>query len=615
MEFINNKRFLTGTILAITAVLFLTLNVMSGTLFKSLRLDLTDGKLYTLSAGSKEILREIKEPIILRLYFSQSLANVNPYMSSFAARVKDLLLQYQRASKKKIVVEFIDPEPFSPAEDAAVNYGLQGAPIDTSGTEFYLGLVATDALDAKQTIPFLHPNREQNLEYDISQMIYKLVHPQPRVVGVMSSIPIEGGLYSRPWAVWQQMQQLFSMQIVDYDTKEIPESINTLMIIEPSTFSKDALKALDKFVMRGGHVLAFVDPISEVSDQNTTHLNQARQKNAGNYIELLKAWGVDFDDQHAIADRELAKVVRVPYQGREVTVRYPLWMDFAQDNLAKDDVLSSSLDRLTIATPGVLTRAADATTTFTPLITTTDQAMLVEAKEVPELQNNLQKFLNDFKPTGQYTVAARISGPIKSPYSDASVPDSNIIIVADTDMLHDHFWISVQHLMGQEFAMPAASNGNFVLSALDNLSGSNALISIRNKGTFSKPFETIRAIEIKSQDKYHETEQILQQKLEITKQKLERLEAQKKDGNSMLLSAEQRKEEEAFRQDLVETRKELREVRRNLNKDIEAVATNIKFLSIAFIPILIVACGLGVWVLQVKREAASRRAVCSTQKP
>lgn len=614
MEYINNKKFLTGTILAIAAVLFLVLNVLSGTLFKSMRLDLTDAKLYTLSSGSKEIISDLNEPIILRLYYSQSLANINPYINSFAERVKDLLFQYQRAGRGNIIVEIIDPEPFSAAEDAAVNYGLQGAAVDNTGTDFYLGLVGTDALDAKQVIPFLQPAREQNLEYDISQLIYKLAHPQPRIVGVMSSIPLEGHMGSRPWAVWQQMQQLFDLQTVDYNTDSIPAEINTLLIVEPSTFTKDALKAIDKFVMRGGHILAFVDPVSEVTDQRTMQINQMRQKDSGKYMDLLKSWGVDFDDEQTVADRSLAKPVRVPYQGREVTVRYPMWMDFVSDNFAKADVLSSSLERLTLATPGVLYPSLNATTNFTPLISTTEDAMMLASKKVTVYQENLENFLNIYAPTGKYTVAARVSGPIKSAYSDATVADSNIIIIADTDMLHDHFWINVQNIMGQDFAVPTASNGNFVLSALDNLSGSNALISIRNRGGFARPFETVRALEIKSQDKYRETEQALQQKLEVAKQKLDLLESQKKDGNSNLLTAQQKREEEAFRNELVETRKELREVRRKLNHDIESVAAGIKFFTIGFIPLMIVAGGLGVWMLQIQREIKSRRAACSMPK-
>lgn len=608
MEFLNKKRFLTGTILLVAAALFLILNISSGELFKALRFDLTANKLYTLSKGSKEIIKELDEPIILRLYFSKQLANINPYLLSFAARVEDLLMQYQRASKGKIVVQIIDPEPFSPEEDTAVNSGLQGAPIDNTGTEFYLGIVGTNTVNTRLVIPFLQPNREQNLEYDISQLIYKLAHPQPRVIGVMSSLPLQGTTNSRPWAIWQQMSQLFALQNLEYDIKEIPEHISTLMIVDPSTFSVGALKAIDQFVMRGGHVLAFVDAVSEVVDQQTAHINRLRQKDAGDYTKLLKSWGVDFDESKVVADKNLAKSVRIQDGKREVMVRYPLWMDFINTNFDKSDVLTSNLERLTLATPGALVKSVDSTTNFSPLLTTSDEAMLVDSNRIPEYQKNLAEFLNNYEASGAYTVAARISGPIKSPYSDASVENSSIILFGDTDMLFDHFWLNIQNVNGQEIGVPSASNGSLVLSALDNLFGSNSLISIRNRGTFARPFETVRKIELQSQDKYRESEQALQQRLEITKQKLEQLESQKKDGNSMLLSVKQKQEEESFRKELVDTRRELRDVRRKLNQDLESVATSIRFFTIGFIPLLIMVGGFGVWLVQNKRELKSRRA-------
>ncbi len=615
MEYLKNRRILTGTILAIAAALFLTINILSGAVFKALRLDLTQDRLYTLSAGSKEIIHDLSEPIILRLYFSKSLANINPYLLSFAARIQDLLIQYQRASKGKVVVEIIDPEPFSAEEDNAVNTGLQGVPVDNTGTEFYLGLVGTNTLNGKQIIPFLQPNREQNLEYDISQLIYKLAHPTPRIIGVISALPMQGSANSRPWAIWQQMSQLFDIKQLDTDTDEIPAGINTLMLVEPSTFSRDTLKAIDQFVMRGGHVLAFVDPVSEVVDPRLAYANKAKQNAATNYSELLTSWGVSFDEDKAVADRSLAKQVRIQHEGREVTIRYPLWIDLTATNFAKEDIISSALERVTLATPGVLNKADGATSTFTPLLTTSSQAMLVNAKEVPDIQQNLANFINNYKPTGSYTVAARISGPVHSAFSDASVQESNIILIADTDMLHDHFWINVQNVMGQDYGVPNSSNGNLVLSALDNLTGSNALISIRNRGTFTRPFDTVRELELQSQDKYRASEQALQQKLEITKQKLDQLESQKKEGNSMLLSVKQRQEQDAFRQDLVQTRRELRDVRRKLNQDIESVAFGIKFFSIAFIPLVIIGGSLLVWGYQIQREIKSRKALCSTSKP
>lgn len=608
MKHIFKKNILTGSILLIAGLLFLVINVMSSTMFKALRLDLTRDRLYTLSSGTKEILQEIDEPIIIRYYFSTSLKSINPYLTSFAKRVEDLLQQYQRIAKGKIKLEVIDPIPFSVQEDEAVNYGLQGVPVDSTGTEFYLGIVGTNSLDTKQVISFLQPAREATLEYDISQLIYNLMHPQPRIVGVMSSLALAGGYTSRPYAIWQQMEQLFTLEQIDINTSEIPANINTLMVVEPSTFSPGALAAIDKFVMSGGHVLAFIDPVAEVADKRAVMLNKAKQKDSGDYLALLKSWGIDFDDSKAVADKELAKTVRAPYEGREVSIRYPLWMDFVAANFNKDDILSSSLERLTIATPGAIRHTADATSTFIPLITSSDQAMLVEGRKVDHYQQNLQLLFNDYKAEGQFVIGARITGPINSAYGDERTTDSNIIVIADTDMLHDHFWMHMQNIMGQEFAVPAASNGNLVLSALENLSGSNALISIRSRAGFTKPFDTIRKLELESAEKYHESEQVLQQKLIATKQKLDALESQKLEGNKLSITAQEKYAEEQFRQELVEIRRDLREVRRKLNQDIETVATNVKFYAIGLIPALIMLSGLVAWILQRKNELKVRKA-------
>jgi len=607
-------KFMTGSILAIAAVLFLIVNISAGSLLKGLRFDLTNNKLYTLSPGTKEIVTKLSEPIVLRMYFSKKLANSNPYLISFASRVQDLLTQYQRASKGKIILEIIDPEPFSAEEDNAVNYGLQGLAVDNTGTDLYLGLVATSSVELKRVIPFLQPAREANLEYDISQLIYNLVHPQRKAVGVISALPLQGR-ESSPWVVWQQMAQSFDLRSFKLDVATIPNDIDVLMLVNPAAFTSDALKAVDKFVMRGGHVLAFVDPYSEVTDAQTAKANKAYKDGTADFSALLRTWGVNFAEDKVVADRTLAKPVRVQSEGRDVTVRYPLWMDFLPKNMDKNDVLTSTLDRITMATPGALSKIEGVDTTFTPLILTSADATLVESKNIPDYQQNLGNFMREYQATGPYIVAGRVSGPIKSAYGTGEVADSNIIIIADADMLYNHFWLQIQNVSGQEFGVPNSGNANFLLSALDNLAGSNALISVRNRGSFTRPFDKIQALELKSQAKYRESELGLQQQLELTKQKLVDLEKQKKDGNSMLLSVQQKKEEEAFRKELIETRRELRDVRRKLNHDIEVVQTGVKFFTIGFIPLMIVLGGLAFWGLQIQGEIRSRRALCSTPRP
>jgi len=484
------RNFLSGSILIIAAALFLILNITSGVLFKSLRLDLTQNKIYTLSSGSKQIINQLPEPVILRFYFSKRLAKANPYLLSFASRIQDLLTQYERSGKGKIILEVIDPEPFSAEEDNAVNFGLRGIPVDGTGTELYMGLVATNALNIRSVIPFFQPNREENLEYDLSQILYNLSHPEPNVVGVMSALPLQGTKESRPWAVWQQMAQQYVLKSVDTNASVIPDTIKTLMIVEPAHFSSVTIKAIDNFIMRGGNLLAFIDPYSDVAAQKTRATNPALN-------ELLKSWGIELQENKVVADRSIAKSVNLRQaDGRESTIQYPFWLDCTVKNFDKKDVLTSSLDKMTIPSPGSIIKTAGAETTVSPLITTSKDAMLVDAQNIGEYQQNFSKFHTNYKPTGAYVLAARISGPINSPFNqNIRSATSNIVVIADADMLHDHFWLNIQKVMGKDIGVPTAANGNFVLSAIDNLSGSNALISIRNRGTFVRPFETIKSLQ------------------------------------------------------------------------------------------------------------------------
>lgn len=467
-------RLLSGSILALAAVLLVVLNLLSGYFFRGVQLDVTQHKLYTLSKGSKQIIADIEEPIRLRFFFSHEAAKDNHYLSTYSTRVIAMLERYVAAGGQKIKLEIIDPQPFSDTEKQAVEYGLQGVTLQDQ--EVYFGLVGTNALDTVQIIPFFLPNREANLEYDISQLVYNLAHPQARIVGVMSSLPLDAR--GQEWVIRQQMDQLFVVKDIDLREPLIPSYITTLMVVEPSSFSEQAIEAIDEFVQRGGHVLAFVDPYSELAGSVS---------GAGNAKELLESWGVELLPDFVVADRSLARSVRISEKQHDFAVDYPVWMDLTAENFSKDDVLTSSLDRITLASPGHLQPTLEATTYFMPLMHTSDDATLIPADEVPDSQSNITGYFNNYAPRGKSTVAVRISGPIRSITSNSMVEQSNIVVVADADMLHDHFWVSMQNIMGNSYDVASSGNGNFVLSALDNLLGSNELITVRNTGEFSRP--------------------------------------------------------------------------------------------------------------------------------
>ena len=614
-----NSKFLTGMVLAVSAILFLLVNLSSNTFLRAFRLDLTANKIYTLSKGSKQIIAEMQEPILLRYYFSKKLSKDNPYLVSFAERVRDLLHQYQRVSDGKILLEVIDPEPFSEDEDEAVNYGLQGVPVNSEGHELYFGLVGTGSTSEQQVIAFFQPSRESNLEYDITQLVYNLAHPEPKVIGLISALPLTGGQHDtmhpqnigKPWVIWQHLNQHFDIRELQQDIEEVPTEVKTLMLVNPTNFSAKLIQAIDDYVMRGGHILAFIDPYTEVesADSYLRNLQQQQQTTAADskIDALLASWGVKLEQKKVVAARDIAKHVRFTHEGREQAISYPIWMDLVADNFNQQDILTGNLERLTIATPGSLQPIEDSSTTFIPLFETSEDAMLVDTNIISSYRNNPRLLARDYKPAGRkFTLAARITGKISSAFSEQSVDTANIIIIADADMLHDHFWINAQNLFGQRYDVPTSGNGSFILSALDNLSGSNALISIRNQGSFVRPFDRIRAIEARSQELYLAAEKQLLDKLELTKKKLSELEMQKQQGTNLLASVQQKQEEDIFRNELIHIRKQLREVRHQLNRDIENLEFGIKFFSIGLLPLLILFGSFIFWFVQVQKARFNR---------
>lgn len=543
----NHIRILSGALLSVAVVLFLIVNIASSHLLKGIRYDLTAQKLYTLSAGTKKIIAGIDEPITVRMFFSKKLAKLNPYIITYGTRVQDLLLQYARSSNGKIVVDFIDPEPMSSAEEDAQIYGLQAIPVDELGNELYFGIVASNSVGVTKVIPFLQPAREAALEYDISQILATLQNPNRPVIGIISALPIDGrGV--RPWMVWQQLSAQFEIQLLEQDIQEIPQNITALMLVRPHSFANTALQAVDQFVMRGGHVIAYLDPYSESADPD---LGPIIPPENSEFDRMMATWGVVMEPGKVVADRSIAKQVRIEENGRPKVLRYPVWLDITEKNLAQDDLITSTIDRITMASAGSIKVLENAALHFEPLITTSDNAMLLNATEVSDYQQNLAEELQNYKASGSYVVAARISGPLKSAYGEQQTPASNIILVADADMLHDHFWISFQNVLGQEYAMPTAGNGNFVVSALDNLCGSDALISIRNRGTFVRPFTKMQDIEA---------------------------------------AAANDSRDEKFKAD----------------KMIKSIEMWVKFFSIGLIPLIIVLGGMLVWGYQISSEVRGK---------
>ena len=636
-----NKTLLTGSGLLIAAVLFGAANMMSNAALSGARFDLTEHKLYTLSEGTENILRGIEEPITLRLYLSKKLATGLPGIKSYANRVEEMLEEFEQVSDGGIVLQVIDPEPFSEEEDRAVAYGLQGIPLEGGTKQFYFGMAGTSSTDEQEVIPFFQPEREEFLEYDLAKLVYTLANPKKQVLGLMSGLPMEGGPPmpmmqqpggGAPWLILDHIRQLVEVKTIEKNASEIPEDVSVLMLVHPKNLSDKTLYAIDQFVLKGGRALVFVDPHSEADRGVATPNNPfggTGPKNS-DLGKLFDAWGIELVKGKVVGDLPLAKKVQIQQEARLRVVDYPVWIGLEQAHMNADDIVTAQIPNINLASAGILKKKEGSDTDIIPLLESDEAAMQIEASRLAFMPD-VAGMLNSYKPGGEkLLLGARIRGSVKTAFPDGkplakkddvetdqseaksdstsqehlmeSKEPINVIVIADTDLLQDRFWVQVQNFFGQRIGIPNAGNGSFVTNAIDNLGGSNDLISVRSRSGFSRPFTLVKALQQDAEQQFRQKEQALQNRLKATEKKIQDMQSQKQEGNNLILSPEQQKEIAKFRQELVQVRKELRGVQHELVKNIDGLEAWVKFLNIGFVPLLIGIAGLWIGSKKMRRR-------------
>lgn len=594
------KRLMYSSVgLVLIAVAFVGFNVLSNSLFKNTQLDFTEQKLYTLSSGTKQMLSELQEPVSLQYFYSNKATRGVPMLRNYAQRVEELLDSYVRMADGKLRLEVIDPEAFSEDEDRAAALGLQAVPLEQDGAQLYFGLAAKNEQGDQQVIPFFALDQEELLEYELSRLISSVAQPERPVIGVLSSLPLNGGFDMQAgqpmpaWTILEEIRQQFQIESLKDDIDLIPEHVNTLLLVHPKNLSEATQYAIDQFVLGGGKLLAFVDPYSEIDTGVATPGELATDKTS-DLPELFKAWGVRMLPAQIVGDGLYAMSVGVGAQQR--AVRHPGWLTLPKKALDSADVLTSQLNTITLATAGILEPLEGAKTQFTPLLYSSEYAMPFATQRFAMLENP-EELLAELEPTGErYVMAARISGPAKTAFAQGiegreqglqSAETINVIIVADTDMLSDRMWVQVQDFFGQRLPQPWADNGSFAINALDNLSGSDALISIRSRGNSNRPFTMVDNLQRSAQERFQLKEQELQSRLAATEEKLFELQQATDPEHDLELTAEQQATLQQFLAEKLQLRRELREVRYQLNSDIEALGTKLKFFNIGVMPILL----------------------------
>jgi ABC-type uncharacterized transport system involved in gliding motility auxiliary subunit len=610
------------------AVLFLGVVMLSNAGLRGLRLDLTQNKLYTLTPGTRQVLAELKEPVNLYFYFSRdAAAKESPLILPYAARVREFLEEIAARSGGKVRLRVVDPQPFSEDEDRAAELGLQSLHAG-GGDALYFGLAGTNSTDGRAALPSFTADREEFLEYDVAKLIHELGTPKKPLIGLMTSLPMQGrfdpmtGQMGDEWPILAQLEQLFTLRTVASDVDHIDKDVDVLMVVQPKNLPPKTLYAIDQYVMRGGRLLVFVDPNSgaDTTGQDPSNPLAGAMANHSSTLEpLLTAWGVAFDPTKVVGDLSLGLDVRTNPQS--APVRHIGILGLHHDDMDSKDVVTASLEIINMATVGSLSARPGAKTAFEPLLMSSADAGLVPADRFNGLTDP-STLRDGFRPTGiRYTLAARVTGPAVSAFPQGAPPDPkpasgppqphlaasaqpvNVIVVADTDLLMDYMWVQTRELLGQRIAQAFANNGDFVANILDNLSGSSALISIRGRASFSRPFERIDALRRQADDRLRGKALELEGELKQTEAKLTELQAKRNDQNSLLLSPEQEQEVRRFTAEKARVRKELRETQRGLNVDIDRLDSRLKLLNIAVAPLLVALVGALVLARRRRRRA------------
>ena len=633
---------LTGLLLA--AVLYVAVNTLFNVSAPELRLDVTEDDLFTLTGGTQAILARIDEPVELHFFLSSHLAREVPAYASYGLRVRELLAEIEAVSGGKMILREHDPKPFSRGEELAVSFGVQGVPVESGGDLAYFGLAGKNLVDDIETVPFFQPEREMLLEYDIARLIHALSDPEPTVVGVMGSLPVMGDMHAQaqggvlvPWAIARHLKDGFDTIHLPESIDDLPASIDVMMVVHPRAMSDRAIYELEQFLFRGGRALIFVDPRAE---SDTSVGPDAASSSAGGLGPLFETWGIEVPERRLVGDRSMALTINAGTAARPVPAEFLVWLGASAEYLAQDDPVTARLPALNLASAGSIRQAESSPLKLEPLITSSRDSGPIDVDAVRGLRPDVLGLLDRFRPDGDvHVLGARLTGEVATAFPDGppprTVPKSaaelsanpdppqlmtsrrpiNVILVADADLLADRFWLRKRQFFGRDVEEAIAGNGDFVVNALGNLAGSDALLKLRSRGVSQRPFERIRALERDAESRFREKERELQDKLRETQEKIAGLEGVRATEDTLTgerrvvvsLTDAQRAEVEALRGQMLSIRGQLHAVRRSLREDVESLEAWLQFANIGLVPIALSGVAILVGLVRIARRRRYHR--------
>ncbi|MCB1672570.1 MAG: Gldg family protein [Gammaproteobacteria bacterium] len=672
-----NSKSLFSTTGLISIAVFLLFSVLVISLLPSVRIDLTEDNLFSLSDGTRNIVSNLDRPIELIFFYSDSATEDVPQIRTYATRVQELLQEIVLASDGNLSMRVVDPEPFSEDEDLATSFGIQAVPLTQGGEGVYFGLVAVEdseddatpmAARVSEAMPLIRPDQEGFLEYEFMKLITRVENPQRPVVGLITELDVDGGFnpaFGQPtpaWMVMDVMRQLYEVRRVDISSGEIDEDIDILLIVHPEGLSDQMRYAIDQHILRNGKAMVFLDPNAESMIQRSQFGVQIPAGVGSELPDLLNAWGIGYDKMKVLTDSDLALRVMLGQGSRPVSHLGMLGVN--RNGLTQDDIITSRLETINVSSAGAISHIEGASTRFEPLLQSSSNAMLMNVGTFQDVDDPSVLF-DEFEPADQrFTIAARVSGVVNTAFPDgppkaeeegdegadadsaadqelaadgaedpetgevsdeqaaqdsdsdqdaveeepqreqllSSEGEVNLIVFADTDVLSDRLWVQVAQFLGQRIPQPFANNGDFVVNSLDNLSGGADLVSIRSRGRYSRPFTRVLDLQREADDRLREEESVLMDTLAASEETLNEL-SQDEEGNPILqITPEVQQEIDRVNGEILETRRRLRDVRFQLNSDIERLGSTLYFINALLIPVILTILMLVLAWLRAQRR-------------
>jgi ABC-type uncharacterized transport system involved in gliding motility auxiliary subunit len=619
----------------------------------SFRIDLTEDKLYSLSDGTRNIVGSLDEPIELLFFYSVSATEDIPQIRSYGNRVQELLREIVIASNGNLRLSVIDPEPFSEDEDLATQYGIRAVPVTQGGEGVYFGLVAAqendqipESLRPIEAIPLIRPDQEEFLEYEVMKLITQVNNPERVVVGLLTELDIDGGFdpmsgqSTQPWMIMDLIRQLYEVRRVDLSGDSIDTDIDMLMIVHPEGLSQQILYAVDQHLMRGGEALVFLDPNVDSMVSRSPEGNLIPAGMSSELPGLLEAWGISFDNTKVLTDNQLA--LRVMMGQGQRPVPHLGMLGVQGDFLTQGDIITNGLETINLSSAGSISQLNGSDTIFEPLIVSSAEAMLMDRTFVESVTDPSLLFDEFESQDESFVIGARVSGVLNSAFpngkpeialdpNESPEPEDlgneeidqiveiepsiehietsgspvTIVAFADTDILTDRLWVQISQFFGQRIPQPFANNGDIVINALDNLSGGADLSSMRSRGRYSRPFSRVLDLQRQADDRLREEETVLLSRVSETEASLAELNLDGEGNPIGQLTPEIQAEIDRFNDELIVTRRSLREVRFQLTEDIEQLGTRLKAANTILIPILLTIVLLARYYLRSQRRRLS----------